>query len=163
MHISICGQDFGTLSLHSSLERSNREFACPGESVTLTCIVNGTSLRWSAKEGDSDQVQIENFEPNSSIGSGFSKRKQFSCHSWITFTGALDAEDPNPRVNSSQLRKSSMIVTPVSENALSHCAPLTITCEPLNQTGGEAKRMMYQIQFAGESLLLYFKADQLLT
>ena len=149
LHISICGQDFGTLSLHSSLERSNRNFLCPGESIALTCTVRGTTLKWGAQEG----VQIYNFNENHSIGSGFSIPKLFSCHGSILFTGALDdlEVDPNLRVNSSQLRKSSMIVTPVSKNALSHCPPLTIICEPLNGN----ITMNQTIQYAGESLLLY--------
>ena len=151
LHISICGQDFGTLSLHSSLERSNRKILCPRESIALTCTVTGTTLKWEAQEGDSDTVHIYTFDQNSSTGSGFSNSKKFSCHDSIFFTGALNVSevDPNRRVNSNQLLKSSMVVMPVSENALSHCPPLTIICEPLN-----GNIIMNQtIQYAGESLI----------
>ena len=37
----------GVRSLHSSLEKSRRKFACPGESITYTCSVYGSVLVWS--------------------------------------------------------------------------------------------------------------------
>ena len=149
LHIGVCGQYIGTVSLRSSLEGTNRKFACPGERIALTCSVSGTALRWDAEEeGDSQAIQIANLgQNNSGAGSDFSERYQFtnSCNGSITFTGALDRDYPG--VDSSQWRNSSMTVTPGSENAL-HCAPLTITCIALS--GGENKAVVYQI--AGESL-----------
>ena len=112
------------------------------ESVTVTCTVNGTTLRWEAQEGDNDPIQIESFEQDRRVGSGFSRQKQFNCRGWITFTGAL--EIPNPRVNLSiQQRQSSMIVTPISKNVSSHCAPLTIICKSLD-AGAKPNTITYQ-------------------
>jgi hypothetical protein len=150
-YISVCGQDDGIPSLYSSLERSNREFACPQESVAVTCSVSGTSLAWEAQlEGDNKPVQIAHFGQNDQVGFGFSRPERIS---WIIFSGVLVAiEDRNPMVNI-QLRNSSMIVTPVSSNALSHYAPITIICKALDSGADNRKTMIYQI--AGESLLLY--------
>ena len=143
------GENVGTPNLHSSLGTCNREFACPRESVAITCTVNGTSLRWEAQEGDDEPVQIETFEQDrQDVGSGFSRQRRFGCHGWITFTGAL--ETPNPRVNLSvQQRQSSMMVTPISKNVSSHCAPLTIICKSLD-AGAKANTITYQI--GGKSL-----------
>ena len=53
------GENVGTPNLHSSLDTCNREFACPRETVAITCNVNGTTLRWEAQESDDEPVQIE--------------------------------------------------------------------------------------------------------
>ena len=58
----------GTLSLISSLEKSNREFACPQEPVALTCSVNGPILGWAQPDGNT----IGTFFQNNPIGHGFS-------------------------------------------------------------------------------------------
>ena len=145
------GQNVGTLTdyLYSSLEGSNRKFACPLEIVAVTCSVNGTSLRWEAQEGDNESVQIHSFGQSDSVGSGFSRPKQFSCHGWIIFTGALAINDTNPGMDS--LSKSSMIVTPISRNVLSYCAPLIIICKSLDPEA-EANTMIVTHQIAGECL-----------
>ena len=145
------GQYIGTLtdSLHSSLERSNRKFACSQESVAVSCSVSGTSLIWEVQEGDDESVQIHSFGQNDSVGSGFSRLRQFSCHGSIIFTGALATEDTNPGMNLSiQGRKSSMTVTPISGNVLPYCAPLTIICKSLDHEA--ESNVTYKI--ASESL-----------
>jgi hypothetical protein len=152
--VSVCGQYVGTHSLHSSLERSNREFACRQESVAVTCSVSGTSLTWEAREGDNTSlpVQVANFQQGVRVGDGFSNTELFNCHGWITFTSTL----VNSSSDSNQLLKSSMTVTPVSSNAMSHChLPITISCESL-ENGSKPKTTTYRI--AGGSLL-YFTSN----
>jgi hypothetical protein len=117
--------------------------------VAVTCSVSGTSLTWEAREGDNTSltVQIANFHQGHSVGHGFSNSRLFNCHGRITFNSTL----VNSSSDSNHVLKSSMTVTPVSSNAQSHCAPITITCKALDS---QAKnKTIYQI--AGESLLLY--------
>lgn len=52
--------------LISSIETSQRQFACPGESVPFSCAVHGPELIWS-KDGE----RVAFFTRNNSIGDGF--------------------------------------------------------------------------------------------
>ena len=146
--INVHGQYVGTLSLHSSLERSNRKFACPLESVAFTCSINGTLIRWDVQDDD-ETVQVGNFRHLvHRPGEGFSTPVQFSCYGKITFSGAL--EHIMNTSNSTQVCNSSMIMTPSSSTVPSDCDPLTIICKALD-IGAEANTMTMTYQLASES------------
>ena len=91
--VNIYGQYYvGTLGLRSSLEGSNRKFACPQESIALTCSISGLVLIWEAQEGNntSDSVRVGFFSQNDHAGEGFSNLEQFSCHRELIFSGVLE-------------------------------------------------------------------------
>ena len=127
--INVIGQYVGTLSLHSSLESNNRKYACPQESVALTCSINGTVLIWEVQEGGNNMiVQVRNFRSlTDSVGSGFSKLINFSGCGEITFSGVLEYISGE----NISICNSSMTITPSSRswNILTQCDPLTIFCK----------------------------------
>ena len=145
--INVRGQYVGTLSLEYSLEGSNRIFACPLESVSLTCSINGSLLIWEAGDGTTNLENVGFFRPSGNIGDGFSTRKHFDCHGEMLFSGVLD--DIGPAVNNVSVCNSSMIIRPLSTDASSDCGPLTIACKPSDQGPEATKNVTYQV--AGES------------
>jgi hypothetical protein len=136
MHISA----IGTLSLHSSLERSNRKFACPQESVAFTCSVNGTILEWAQPTGST----IGTFIQNGSVGDGFSKHINCDGRAGdITASGVLEVID---RDSGFPICNSTMTLTPSSDCAR---VSLNLTCK--SSSGPE---MSTRFQVAGESILV---------
>ena len=149
LSVNIYGQYYvRTLGLRSSLEGSNRKFACPQESIALTCNISGLVLIWEAQEGNntSDSVRVGFFSQNDHAGEGFSNLKQFSCHRELIFSGVLEY------INSS-IYISHMITTPSSWNVSSNCDPLTIICKS-SDPGAEANTMNMTYKVAGE-LIMY--------
>ena len=140
--VNIYGQYVGTLSLHSSLEGTNRKFACPQERIVLTCSISGLVPIWEAQEGNNMPVRVGFFRQNDSVGEGFSNLEQFSCQRELIFSGVLE------NINSS-IRISSMIVTPSSWNVSSNCDPLIIICKS-SDPGAEANTMNLTYKVAGE-------------
>ena len=148
------GQYVGTLSLEYSLERSNRIFACPLESVSLTCSINGTWLVWDVWEYKTSKVRRVLCRPDDRPGEGFSFREHFDCHGDMLFSGVLDERSPEVNNATVSVCNSSMIIRPFSRNASSDCDPLTIICKPSDQGPEATKNVTYQV--AGESdLTLY--------
>ena len=142
--MNIHGQYVGTLSLDSSLKRSNRIFACPLESVSLTCSINGTLLVWEIQEGNTQPEEVGIFRQTDVIGDGFFRQNHFhSCHGEIISSGVL--EYIGSGVNTS-ICNSSMIIRPSSLNVSSDCNPLKIICKSLDQ-GAEnnTKNVTYKI------------------
>ena len=117
----------GVRSLHSLLEKSNRKFACPGESVTYTCSVYGSVLVWST-----NGEQIWSFRKTDSVGTGFSlpKMVNLTCDPMslinITFSGVLEDIADQNTMNNLSICTSTMIVTPMSY--IPYCEPLIPTC-----------------------------------
>ena len=147
--INVHGQYVGTLSLEYSLEGNNRIFACPLESVSLTCSINGTLLIWEAGDGNTTSMKerVGFFRQNDITGNGFSTPENFNCHGEMLFSGVLDYI--GPAVNNVSVCNSSMIIRPLSRSASSDCGPLTIACKPSDQGPEATKNVTYQV--AGES------------
>ena len=138
--ICVRGQYVGTLSLDSSLERSNRKLACPLESVSLTCSISGTVLVWEIQEGNTQPKDVGIFRSNDSAGHTFFVQNHFSCHGEIITYGALDYIDPRQNIF---IRNSSMTIRLISLNESSHCDPIKAICKP--GAGTNAKSMTYKI------------------
>ena len=136
--VNVHGQYVGTLSLEYSLEGNNRIFACPLESVSLTCSINGTLLIWEAGDGKTTSMKerVGFFRQNDIVGNGE-----------MRFSGGLD--DVGPAVNHVSVCNSSMIIRPLSTDASSDCGPLIIVCKPSDQGPEATKNVTYQV--AGES------------
>ena len=124
----------GTLSLHSSLERSNRKFSCPQESVAVTCSVNGTILEWAHTDGKT----IGKFSQIGSVGDGFSIPTDCDEAGRVRASGVLEVIDHN---SSFPICNSTMILTPLPD-----CVSLTVTCK--SSSGPE---MSTTLKVAGES------------
>ena len=141
---NIHGQHVDTLSLDSSLEISNRKFACPLEKVTLTCSISGLLLQWEIQEANTHPDVVGIFGQTDSVGNGFFEQNHFSsCHGEIISSGVLEYIDPG--VNTS-IYNSSMIIRPTSLNVSSDCDPLEIICKSIGQ-GAETntKNVTYKI------------------
>jgi hypothetical protein len=123
----------GVLSLHSSLERSNREFACPQESVAVTCSVNGTVLEWAQLDGNS----IGTLQ---SVGDGFSQVINCTRGAGMArVSGALEVID---RDSDFLIYNSTMVLTPSPD-----CVSINVTCR-----SGSGPEMSTILKIAGESL-----------
>ncbi len=134
LSINVQGQyvQVGTLGLDSSLEKSNRKFACPLESVSFSSSINGPSLVWEIQEGiNTEPYVVGFFRQNDSTGHGFFKQNSFnSCPGEINSFGV--PEDVDTRVNIS-ICNSSMTIRPTSLNVSSDCDPLKLTCKVSGQ------------------------------
>ena len=90
--------------LISSIERSQRQFACLGESVSFSCAVHGPELIWSK---DSETVAF--FTEDNSIGDGFPMSD--AC---FLYSAVLDGiQEVNP---GSYIMYSTLTITPGNLN-----------------------------------------------
>ena len=142
--INVQGQYVGTLTLESSLEKSNRRFVCPSESISFTCSVSGTSLAWEIQEGNTDPYDDKFFRQTDRVGRSFLVSNRLSsCHGEINVFGVLEYIDP--RENTS-ICNSTMTIRPTSLNVSSDCDPLKITCKVLDQEAeNNTEDMIYKI------------------
>ena len=127
-------------------------FACPLESVSLFCSINGTLLLWYAQEGNTEPMRVGYFRKNNTIGDGFSKLREFDCYGELIFSGVLEDILISSEADNISVCNSSMILPPLSWNASSNCGPLTIFCKPSNDPGEESINVTYQV--AGKPLYL---------
>ena len=104
----------GALSLHSSLERSNREFGCPQESVALTCSINGTVLEWAKQDGGT----IGTFSQGT-VGNGFSEL--VDCDGGA---GTVRASGVLETIDHESIYNSIITLTPSPD-----CVSLSVTCK----------------------------------
>ena len=137
----------GNLLLHSSLERSNRSYACPGESVSYSCaVVGGQGLSWEVN--GSDVAHSLNNGVFACYGSGTCDFKS-TCY---TLSGVILNVTRN--VSNQSKYHSTMTVTPeilhnetlelIDMRACSHDEPLNITCHCLGP-GGKKQSLLYQV------------------
>lgn len=136
LSINIQGQDDGTPTLESSLEKSNRRFACPLESVSFTCSINGPSFVWQIQEGNANRNTIGIFSQSDSIEhpSFFESIRFNSCHGEINSFCVREYIDP--RENTS-IFNSTMTIRPTSLNVSSDCDPLKVICRVSGQNATE--------------------------
>ena len=115
----------GALSLQSSLKRSGREFACPQESIALTCSVYGTVLVWDHTNGNT----IFTFsQAESCAEDGFSDPELVSCDGGagiVRASGVLEISEPNCDSGFS-IFNSTLTLTPSPDCA--HVS-LSVTCK----------------------------------
>lgn len=132
----------GVLSLHSSLERSSREFGCPQESIALTCSVNGAVLVWDHTNGNT----IFTFSlAESHVGDGFSELSLVSCDGGagtVTASGVLEVID---RDSDFSIFNSTMTLTPSSDCV--HVS-LDVTCK---SSSGPEKSTTFKVAGDHES------------
>ena len=122
-----------------------RRFACPSESVSFTCSINGPLLVWQIQEGNTEPHNVGIFKQIDIIGHTLSQLNHQinSCHGEINSFSVLEYIDP--RENTS-ICNSTMTIRPTSLNVSSDCDPLKITCKALDQEAeNNTKDMIYKI------------------
>ena len=134
------------MSFESSVELSNRKFACPGEVVTYYCVTYGTQLMWEVDEEqisfNRDDIPLNNSRTRNITGNIYwallnevrgsdntTELRRRYCHSMLIVTpGQLDSQNLTLIPCGPQCTESNITCTAVSgSNELEQTQPLTFT------------------------------------
>ena len=136
LSINVQGQYVGAL-IKSSLEKSNRRFACLSESVSFTCNISGTSLAWEIQEGNARSSYDGGiFRQSDPVGRCCFKQNQInSCHGEFNSFSVLEYN--------MSICISTMTIRPTSLNVSSDCDPLKVICKAVGESN--PKNKIYKI------------------
>ena len=145
----------GTRSLTHSLQRSKRNYACPEESVTYSCVVYGDKPLWKANNDT-----LGTFDKG---GSGFScNGNGVSCafQGCFIISGVLDNVTPSTNNDSYPFYYSTLTVTP---GYLDNSTSMLIQCtdkpdiQPLNITCGVSGHASCSLPFRVAGIVIHMK------
>lgn len=140
-------QNGSVLSFNSSIQGSNRKFACPGEVVTYHCVTYGTQLEWEI-----DNHPIAFGRNDTALNDGQKYRHTDEKTYWAILNAI------NPGTNESQTDDivyrhchSMLIVSPgqLSEDLTlsecGQCSPSEIKCSAIGNVTDERPPLTHQI------------------
>lgn len=119
INVAQLAEDAAIRELKYSVTQANRQVACPGEIVTMSCLAYGTFLTWELQVSQQDSyTNVHTFSPNDVEGMGFSVPKMMidtNDMNRFNFSGVLDffirADNQNTLLPTCQ---STMAIIPTS-------------------------------------------------